>query len=172
VKHHIDHGNADHGLTALRQRLIVFGKSAVLPKPCECSFNNPSLGEDDELVRLRAFDDLNDPAVPADRPIHKLPGITSIGPDHFKAPPSRTELMDQQFAAVTVLNVGRVNDQCEDQAERVHNDMALTPLDFLARVVPSVAPFSAVLTDWLSMIPALGVGLRPSSILTRRRSCS
>ena len=172
MKHHIDHGNEDHRLTALRQRFIVFGKSAVLPKPRKCSFNDPSLGKDDELVRLRAFDDFDDPAVPANRPIHKLPGITAIGPNHFKAPPSRTQLLDQQLAAVTVLDVGRVNDQREDQAERVNNDMALAPLGFLARIVPSVAPFSAVLTDWLSMMPALGVGLRPSWHRTRRRSCS
>ncbi len=172
MKHHIDHGNAYHGFTALNQRLIVFGKSAVFPKPCKCTFYDPSLGKDDKLVRLRAFDDFNDPAVPANRPVHKLSGITTIGPDHFKAPPSRTQLLDQQFAAITVLDVGRVNDQRKDQAERVNNDMALAPLGFLARIVPSVAPFSAVLTDWLSMMPALGVGLRPSSIRTRRRSCS
>ncbi len=123
-------------------------------------------------MRLGSFDDFNDPAVPANRPIYKLSGITPIGPDHFKAPPSRTQLLDQQLAAITVLDVGRVNDQREDQAERVNDDMALAPLGFLARIVPSVAPFSAVLTDWLSMMPALGVGLRPSSIRTRRRSCS
>ena len=172
MDHHIDHGNSDHRLTALRKRFIVFGKSAVLPKPRKCSFNNPSLGKDDKLVRFRTFDDFDDPPVPADRPIHKLSGIAAIGPDHFEAPPSRAQLLDQQFAAVTVLDVGRVNDQCEDQAERVNNDMALAPLCFLARVVPSLAPFSAVLTDWLSMMPALGVGLRPALIRTRRRSCS
>jgi len=110
--------------------------------------------------------------MPANRPIHKLTGITAIGPDNFKAPPSRTQLLDQQFAAVTVLHAGRMHDQREDQPERVYNNMTLAPLDFLARIVPSVAPFSAVLTDWLSMMPALGVGLRPSSIRTRRRSCS
>ena len=172
MNHHIDHGNAYHGFAALNQRLIVFGKPSVLTEPGERSLNNPSLGQDDKLVRVRTLDDFDDPAVPADRPIHKLPGITAVGPDHFKAPPSRTQLLDQQLAAVTVLDVGRVNDQREDQAERVNDDMALAPLGFLARIVPSVAPFSAVLTDWLSMMPALGVGLRPSSIRTRRRSCS
>ena len=172
MNHHIDHGNTNHRLTALNQSLIVFGKSSVLPKPGKRSFNNPSLGENDKRVRIRSFDNFDNPAIPAHCPIHKLPGITTIGPDHFEAPPSRAQLLDQQFAAVTVLDVGRVNDQCEDQAERVNNDMALAPLCFLARVVPSLAPFSAVLTDWLSMMPALGVGLRPSSIRTRRRSCS
>ncbi len=150
----------------------VFGEPSILAQPGERSLNNPSLGKDDKLVRLRAFDDFDDPAVPANRPIHKLAGITAIGPNHFKAPPSRTQLPDQQLAAVTVLDVGRVNHQREDQPERVNDDMALAPLGFLARIVPSVAPFSAVLTDWLSMMPALGVGLRPSSIRTRRRSCS
>ena len=172
VNHHIDHGNSYHGFAALNQRLIVFGKPSILAQPGERSLNNPSLGKDDKLVRLRAFDDFDDPAVPADRPIDKLAGITAIGPDDLKAPPSRTQLPDQQLAAVTVLDVGRVNDQREDQAERVNDDRALAPLGFLARIVPSVAPFSAVLTDWLSMMPALGVGLRPSSIRTRRRSCS
>ena len=172
MEHHIDHGDTYHGFTALNQRFIVFGKPAVLPKPCKCSFNDPSLGKDDKLVRIRSFDDLDDPAIPANRPVHKVSSVTAIGPDNFKAPPSRTQLLDQQLAAITVLDVGRVNDQRKDQAERVNNDMALAPLGFLARIVPSVAPFSAVLTDWLSMMPALGVGLRPSSIRTRRRSCS
>ena len=172
MNHHVDHGNTYHGFTALNQRLIVFGKSSILTQPGKRSLNNPSPGKDDKLVRLGSFDDFNGPAVPPNRPIHKLPGITAIRPDDFKASPSRTQLLDQQLAAVTVLDVGRVNDQREDQAERVNDDMALTPLGFLARIVPSVAPFSAVLTDWLSMMPALGVGLRPFSIRTRRRSCS
>ena len=172
MNHHIDHGNTYHGFTALNQRLIVFGKSSILAQPGERTLNNPSLGHDDKPVRIRSFNDFNDPAIPAHRPIHKLPGITAIGPDHFKALPSRTQLLDQQLAAVTVLDIGGVDDQREDQAKRVNNDMTLASLGFLARVVTSVAPFSAVLTDWLSMMPALGVGLRPSSIRTRRRSCS
>ena len=172
MNHHIDHGNTNHRLTALNQSLIVFGKSSVLPQPGKRAFNNPSLGKDDKRVRIRSFDDLDNPALPDHRPLHKLSGITAISPDEFKAPPSRTELFDQQLAAVTVLDVGGVNHQREDQAERVNDNMTLAALGFLARIVPSVAPFSAVLTDWLSMMPALGVGLRPSSIRTRRRSCS
>lgn len=172
MNHHIDHGNAYHGFAALNQRLIVFGESSIFAQPSEGSLDNPSLGKDHKLVRVRAFDDFDNSSVPANRPIHKLSGITTIGPDDFKAPPSRAALLDQQSAAVAVLDVGRVNDQCKDQAQRVNDDMALAPLGFLARIVPSVAPFSAVLTDWLSMMPALGVGLRPSSIRTRRRSCS
>jgi len=172
MNHDIDHGNADHGFTALRERLIVFGESSVLAEPGERSLHNPALGQDHELVRVRALDDVDDPAVPTLGPVHKLSGVTAVGPDDFETSPARTQLLDQEFTAVTVLDVGRVNHQREDQPERVHDDMTLAPLGFLARIVPSVAPFSAVLTDWLSITPALGVGLRPSLTRTRRRSWS
>lgn len=79
-------------------------------------------------------------------------------------------MLDQQFTAVTVLDVGRVHDECENQTERANNDMTPAPERFLARIVSSIASFSAVLTDWLSMMPALGVGLRPSLNRTCDRS--
>ena len=172
MDHQIDHGDTDHGFAGFGEGFIVFREAAVLSKPCKCSLDNPALGKDNKIVSIRSFDDFNDPAMPAHCPIHKPSGITAIGPDDFEATPSRTQLFDQQFAAVTVLDVGRVYDQCENQAERVDNDMTLAPKRFLARIVPSVAPFSAVLTDWLSMIPALGVGLRPFLIRTCDRSRS
>ena len=172
MNHQIDHGDTDHGFAGFGEGFIVFRQAAVFSKPCKCSFHNPPLGKDDKLVRVRSFNDFNGPAIPAHRPVHKPSGITAIGPNHFEAPPSRTQLFDQQLTTVTVLHVGRVDDQCENQAERVNNDMTLAPKRFLARVVSSVSPFSAVLTDWLSMMPALGVGLRPSLIRTRDRSRS
>ncbi len=172
MHHQIDHGDTDHGFAGFGEGFIVFREAAVFPKPCKRSLDNPPLGKDNKIVSIRSLDDFNDPAIPAHCPIHKPSGITAVGPDDFEAPPSRAQLFDQQFAAVTVLDVGRVNDQCENQAERVNNDMTLAPKRFLARVVPSVAPFSAVLTDWLSMIPALGVGLRPFLIRTCDRSRS
>jgi len=54
----------------------------------------------------------------------------------------------------------------EQQAERVYQYVALAAVDLLARVVTADPPFSVVLTDWLSMIAALGCGSRPA----RRRS--
>ena len=172
MHHQVDHGDTDHGFAGFGEGFIVFREAAVFSKPCKCSLDNPPLGKDNKLVSIRSLDDFNDPAIPAHCPIHKPSGITAIGPDHFEASPPRTQLFYEQFTAVTVLDVGRVNDQSENQAKRVNNDMTLAPKRFLARIVPSVAPFSAVLTDWLSMIPALGVGLRPFLIRTCDRSRS
>ena len=50
--------------------------------------------------------------------------------------------------------------------------MALSSGDFLASVVAPRPPFSVVLTDWLSMMAALGVASRPSLSRTMGRSAS
>ncbi len=172
MNHQIDHSDTDHCFAGFSEGFIVFRQTAVFSQPGKCAFDNPSLGKDDKLVRFTAFDDVNNTAMPTNCPVHKPSGITAIGPDDFKTSPSRTQLFDEKFSAFTVLDVRRMDDQGKDQAERVNNDMTLAPKRFLARIVPSVAPFSAVLTDWLSMMPALGVGLRPSLIRTRDRSRS
>ena len=38
--------------------------------------------------------------------------------------------------------------------------MSLSSIDFLASVVTARPPFSVVFTDWVSMMDAVGVGLR------------
>jgi hypothetical protein len=81
-------------------------------------------------------------------------------------------LSDEQATAVAILNVRRVNHERYDQTQRVDDYMTLAAKDFLPRVVPAIPPFSAVFTDWLSMMPTLGVGLLPTLRRTwaRRRS--
>lgn len=84
--------------------------------------------------------------------------IATVREDQFQSSESRPQLLDQQFAAVAVLNVGRMDSQCDDQPKGIDDQMALAAPYLLARVVPPRPPFSAVLTDWLSRMPTLGVG--------------
>ena len=83
-----------------------------------------------------------------------------------------TDLLNDQSAAVAVLDIGWMNDQRHDQPERVDEDVALAPRYLLARVVATIPPFAAVLTDWLSRMPTLGVGFFPTFLRTRSRSRS
>ncbi len=80
--------------------------------------------------------------------------------------------IQNQKGAVAVLQVGRVHDDGEDQAEGVDQEMALLALDLLARVsaraVDARPPFSAPFTLWLSITPALGEASRPSRSRTMR----
>src|SRR5207248_10328453 len=48
----------------------------------------------------------------------------------------------------------------------------LRPLTFLWASYPRASPPSVDGTDWLSMLPALGVGFRPSARRTRSRRAS
>ena len=70
----------------------------------------------------------------------------------------------QQYAPVTVLDIGRMNDGLEQQTKRVYKDMALLALDLLARVIAMRIdvrpPFSALFTLWLSMMAAVGLASR------------
>jgi hypothetical protein len=66
------------------------------------------------------------------------------------------------------LHGGFVDLDGEDHSERVDDEMTFSSVDFLARVISAEPPFSVVLTDWLSMMAALGVGFRPSW----RRTCA
>ncbi len=64
--------------------------------------------------------------------------------------------LQARFRAIAVLHTGGRHDHREDQPEGIDEDMALAPLDLFARVIAVDPPFSVVLTDCLSRIPALG----------------
>jgi hypothetical protein len=57
---------------------------------------------------------------------------------------------------ITILHTGRRDDDRQDQPEGIAEEVTLTPLDLLARVITPDPPFSVVFTDWLSRRPALG----------------
>lgn len=60
VKHNLDAGELNHGLSRFRQILIVNGESSEVLQPGKGSFDNPSFGKDLELAGalIRTKDDL------------------------------------------------------------------------------------------------------------------
>ena len=161
MNHQIDHGNDDHCFTALGECLVVFRQSAVLTQPGERSLDNPSLWQHHKAVRFGTFDNFNEPSRPAARPVNKPAGIAAVSEDQLQTAEACAKSLQDQSSAVAILNVGWMDNQCHDQTHGVDDQMTLAAKDFLARIVPTIPPFSAVFTDWLSMMPTLGVGLRP-----------
>lgn len=77
-----------------------------------------------------------------------------------------------QARTIAVLNIGGMNDGNEDQPENVYEQVAFAAVDLLASIVAVRPPFSVVLTDWLSMMAALGCRLRPAASRVSPRNSS
>jgi hypothetical protein len=83
------------------------------------------------------------------------------------------EDLQQQLRPVAVWHTGGGDDDRQQQAERVDEEVAFAAFNLFVRVKAADPPFSVVLTDWLSMIPALGWRCLPVATRTspRTRSC-
>jgi len=115
-----------------------------------------------------APDDLDPAAEVALNPGGRGPGVARVQPQLAQAREDAAEVGEHQPGPVAVGDVGRVDDDLQDQAGGVDQQVALAPAQLLGAVVAARPPFSVVLTDWLSKMAALGVGSRP----IRRRVCS
>src|SRR5512134_1105408 len=108
-----------------------------------------------------AFDDLH--IHTGDRLLHplleRLSLIAAVGIELEQEGIEAEQRRHDHHAAVTVLNVGGLNEGVHQKALGVDENMPLLALDFLSRIiamrVDAASPFSALLTLWLSMMAAV-----------------
>ena len=173
---HVDAGNIDEGLAGRGQRLVVFAQAAIAAQPGEGALHHPAMRQHLKAMFLAPAHDFQDPATQVSGPLDQDSGIAAIGLDQLQAREAAQQLGQDQLGAVSILNIGGVHDYRQQQAQPVHYQVALARGHFLAGVVAARPPFSVVLTVWLSIIAALGVGARPafsrtcSRRIPRRRS--
>jgi len=176
ANHQADHGDVDDGLAGTWEVLIVLAETALTSKPAERALDNPPSWKHLEPFHVvGAFDDLHPQAIARPQvaqPIEELARVAAVGPNQAQAREGVAECRHDQACAVAVLNVGRMDNGDQHQPEDIYQQMALAPIDLLARIVAVRAPLSVVLTDWLSMIAALGCRLRPAASRTSPRSSS
>jgi hypothetical protein len=168
MEHQINHSKVYHSLTAGRQGFVVLTQPSILAQPTKGTFHYPASGQYHETMQVTTLDNLNNPSECASGPTHKCTGITSIHPYSFQPPKSVSKFFQNQTTTITILNVGCVYYHNQNQAEGINEQVPLTPRNLLSSVITAAPPFSAVFTLWLSIIPALGVGLCPAW----RRTCS
>jgi hypothetical protein len=81
-EHDADHGQTNEGGGGSRVALEVAREATVAADPAERALDNPALGQDDEAMRLVAFDDLQLPGAGLGDGRGRLGSlITSIGED-------------------------------------------------------------------------------------------
>jgi hypothetical protein len=136
----IDRGNNhDPAMARRSRRKELTGKSR--------SNNDPALGQNDELVRLVSLDDFDDPTPGAGGGFCRArPLIAGIGEDAFdEGEQAACAVIENQSRAVAILNIGGVNDDVQEQAERIDEDVPLAARNLLARIkalrVECRAPF-------------------------------
>ena len=169
MKHQVDHRDSDHRLAAVGQHLVVFAVPAVSAQPRERPLHDPPLGQHLEPGQVvAAFDDFQEPATQLSGPFDQLAGIAPVGPDQLQPREQADEFVQDQLGPVAVLDIARMYDNRNNQAERIDDNVPFPAVDLLSRVVAVHPPFSVVFTDWLSMTAADGVDCLPAA----RRTCS
>ncbi len=125
-------------------------------------------------MQFVTLDDLDSPSTALCECRRKLrPLIVGIGEDAFDEgeAAARAAVEDQQ-RAIAILQIGRVDGDVQQEAERVDEDVPLAARDLLARVIARWIerrpPFCAPLALWASMIATVGLASRPAFSRTPR----
>jgi len=131
----------------------ILGQSAAAAEPRQCSFNNPTLRKNLEAFhRIRALDDFRHQAWQGFLlGLAKLWAlVAAIGEQFLKKWKFPKQRVQDENAAIAILNVGAMNDRMKQQAYRVDENMPLLAFDLLACIIAMridvAPPFSALFT--------------------------
>lgn len=136
-QHDADHGETAERLDGADVTLVVAGEAAVAADPRESALDDPAFGQSDKGMRGDTPDDLDDPAALLGDSGGELgAAVSSIGIDTLDAREGTAQFaIEEKARARVVVDVGRMDDDTQQQAERVDNDMALAAGEFLAGVI-------------------------------------
>src|SRR5882757_8757598 len=132
-EHDADHGEPDEGGDGARISLEITRQAAIAADPGQGSFDDPALGQDDELVQIVALDDLEHPTAGAGSGLRGAWSlIAGIGEDPLdEGKKAARASIENQPRPVAVLNVGGMDDDVQQKAERMTRMWRLRPVTFL-----------------------------------------
>ena len=118
-------------------------------------------------MEIGSLDDLQLPGPGAsDSRRHLWPLVAAVGEDALDEREPTAGLTQQLDSAVAILHVGGMDDDVQEQAERIDEDVPLAARDLLACIealrIERSPPFCAALALWLSITAADGLASRPS----------
>jgi len=116
--------------------LEVLGQTTAVADPGGGPFNAPAFGQHNKAMQIAALDDLQPPGTGfGDSLRHCRTLVATISIDAFDEREGAMSPPRYGSGTVAILNVGGMNDDAQQQAQRIDGDMALAPFDLLARVV-------------------------------------
>ena len=138
AEHDADHGQPDEGSDGAGVSLEIARQAAIAADPGQGSFDDPALGQYDKFVQFIALDDFEHPTAGpgcGSRGAGSL--IAGIGEDALdEGKEAAGASIENQPRSVAVLNIGGMDDDVQQETERIDKDMALAPGDLLARIKP------------------------------------
>lgn len=135
-EHDADHGEADEGFDGSGIALEVAREASVVADPGQGALDDPPFGQDDEAMLFAAPDDLQFPgAALCDRGGCFRSLVAGVGEDVFdERKEAARALIEDQTRSVTILNSGRMDDDVQQEAKRVDENMPFAARDLLARI--------------------------------------
>ena len=132
-EHNADHGETDEGSNGCGIALEVASQAAVAADPCERPLDDPSFWQDLKSGSIRSLDDLQSPNAGAPYgQCHFGSSKSTVSRNTFDEREQSSRPTQQARSTVAVLNIGRMNDDVQQQAQRVDQDVPLATLDLLA----------------------------------------
>lgn len=168
-EHESNHRELDEGDGYGGEVLVISDQAPAAEQPRERALDDPAPRHDDEAgPTIGSFDDLDPDRVGSRERAGELrPGVGAVGEDEFEPREQASRVLEEAGSGVAILNIGGQHRDPEHQAVGVDEEMALRALDFLRRIeadrIATNPPFSAALTDWLSMMAAEGLASRPAA---------
>jgi len=129
-------GDDDEGLSDGGELFVVAREATVLDDPGESALDDPPTAE--HLEALSAWlpaHNLDDDMGLVLGPFHQPAGVSAIGESVFDEGVAGTGGLQHGLAAIAILDASGMDLDREQPAVGVGQDMALAPLDLLARVV-------------------------------------
>jgi len=139
-EHEAKHSQVDHGFASDGLPFVVATEPPIAPQPAESTLYDPPSRQHLEGMKLGSFYDFDCAATNSPGPIHQKARIATVGPDMFDAiaGPLAQSQRQQLFGGISILNIGGQHHHRDDQPDRIDQDMAFAPVDFLAGIVTSL----------------------------------
>ena len=137
AEHDADHREPDEGGDSACISLEIARQAAIAADPGQGSFDDPALGQNDEFMQFVALDDLEHPTTAAgSRSLGARSLIAGIGEDALdEGEEAARAPIEDEPRAIAILHIGRMDDDAQQEAERVDEDVPLAARDLLARIV-------------------------------------
>src|SRR4029434_6419940 len=112
-------------------------QAAVSTDPGERALDDPAFGENDEAMQLVTLDDLQGPGAGLGNGSGQRRSLVAgIGEDALdKGEEAARAPIEDEPRAIAILHISRMDDDVQQEAERVDEDVPLAARDLLARIV-------------------------------------